>query len=671
MRSIRTQCGLRVLAMAIVPALGSVLIAPSLARAAITEIRITAVRPFAEGAPQGPAGPYERVTGVARGELDPADPRNRVIVNLDLAPRNARGKVEYEADFDLLRPVGGGNRKLIYDVTNRGRKFFTHWVMDGAPANANDPLSREDAGNALHLRQGYTLVWSGWDPDAPLRNKGMSIRVPVAMRDGQPIVRRIRDEFQSGTRGPVVGEFRLSYESATTDQGRATLTVRRAEGDPRVAVPPTEWRFKDARTLQVTTPGSAGSGPAVGSVYELHYPARNPWVLGVGYAATRDLVSFLRYASADSRGTPNPAGPGVRHALAIGISQSGRYLRDHISDGFNRDESDRKVFDGVLAHISGVGRVFMNAEFGQPFRTNTQHEDHLYPENSFPFSAARSTDPVTGTSGALLRGDGFDPLLIEVNTATEYWQKGASLLHTDPAGTRDLELPPGARVYLVAGTQHGGRVGLTPARGPCNQERNPHSPAPALRALLAALDAWVDKGVAPPPSRVPNLREGTLVKPDNAGFPAIPGWQVARRANPIVLFGDWVDPRPDPARGYPALVARTDADGNEVAGIRLPDIAVPLATHTGWNLYRRPYPEGELCDRDGSYAPFALTRAQREQAGDPRLSVQERYEGPQDYLRRVADHVSALQADRLLLPEDAAAYLERAKVLARQAFDPR
>lgn len=638
------------------------------AMAAITEIRIDAVRAFAGGESIGAGGRYERVTGVARGELDPADPRNRVIVNLEAAPRNARGRVEYEVDFDLLRPVDGGNRKLIYDVTNRGRKFFTHWVMDGPPGAANDPLTREHAGNALHLREGYTLVWSGWDPDAPKANQGMSIRVPVALRDGAPIVRRIRDEFQSGTRGPVVKRFRLSYESASTDQGQATLTVRRTEAAARVPVPPEEWRFVDARTIEINTPGNAGSGPAVGSIYELHYRAKNPWVLGVGYAATRDLVSFLRHAKADAKGTPNPAGEGIRHALAIGISQSGRYLRDHVADGFNRDEGDRKVFDGVLAHISGVGRVFMNEAFGQPFRTNTQHEDHLFPENRFPFSAASTTDPFSGATGALLRGDGFDPLLIEVNTSTEYWQKGASLLHTDPTGARDLALPTGARVYLVAGTQHGGRVGLTPARGPCANDRNPHNPAPALRALLAALDAWVEKGVAPPESRVPTLREGTLVAPDNAGFPAIPGWEIARRGNALVLFGDWVDPTPDPARQYRSLVSRTDADGNEVAGIRLPDIAVPLGTHTGWNLYKRPYPEGELCDRDGSYAPFALTRADRDKTGDPRASVQERYGDAAGYLQRLAEAVDRLRRDRFLLEEDAQAYLARGKALAERVF---
>ena len=646
------------------------------AQARIVGIDVRSVRPFAEGASFGDAGAYQRVTGVARGELDPADPRNRAIVNLERAPRNAAGRVEYEVDFDLLRPVDGGNRKILYDVTNRGRKFITAWLMNGT-GNANDPLTREEAGNALYLRQGWTIAWSGWDPDAPRANHGMSIRVPVATatpaaggQSGQPIVRRIRDEFQSATRGPVVREFQLSYESASTDPAQSTLTVRRREADPRVPLPAAQWRFKDARTIEILTPGNAGSGPATGSIYEMHYPARNPWVLGVGFAATRDLVSFLRHEAADDRGTANPAGRGIRQALAVGISQSGRYLRDHIAQGFNQDERRRKVFDGVLAHISGAGRVFLNAEFGQPARTNTQHEDHLFPENDFPFSAAATTNPFSGSIGALLRGDGFDPLLIETNTSTEYWQKGASLLHTDPLGGRDLALPDGARVYLIAGTQHAGRAGLTAARGPCSNDRNPHDPSPALRALIAALDEWVERGTAPPSSRVPTLSDGTLVAPDNAGFPAIPAFEVARMGNRIVPIADWVDPRPDLTRAYSAKVSALDADGNEVAGIRLPDIAVPLATYTGWNLYKAPFPPGELCDRDGSHALLPVTRAQREQTGDPRASLEERYAGPADYVKRVGAHADGLVRERLLLREDAAAIVARAQAAAGKIFAP-
>src|SRR5258708_2740716 len=272
---------------------------------------------------------------------------------------------------------------------------------------------------------------------------------------------------------------------------------------------------------------------------DFKYPAGDPAVLGLGLAATRDFVAFLRYEPGGPA-APNPAGSGIRAVLAVGISQSGRYLRDHIAQGFNRDEAGRRVFDGVLAHISGVGRVFLNAEFGQPARTNTQHEDHLVPENEFPFSSARLADPVTGRSGALLRAD------------------------------------------LVAGTQHGGRAGLTAAPGPCATPRNPHSRAPALRALLVALDRWVSDGVEPPPSRVPSLASRTLVPPDATGFPPIPGVRRVLEVNRLSVFGDWVDPRPDPAKTYRPLASRVDGDGNEGAGIRLPAIAGPLGPHTEW-----------------------------------------------------------------------------------------
>lgn len=616
------------------------------AAARIVAVSVQQVQPFAEGRPFGDAGPYERVTGVAQGELDPADLRNRAIVNLAKAPRNAEGRVEYRVPFDLLRPVNGGNRKLLLDVTNRGRKLLLSWVLDGTSANANDPKTAADAGNALFLRQGWTIAWTGWDPDAPRAGGGMAIELPSV-----PAVRTIREEGVSGTRAPAAKDFRLAYETASTAPAETRVTVRRRESDPRVPLPPARWSWVDSRTLRI-----AGDGPEPGALYEVHYPARDPKVLGIGFAAMRDFVSWLRH----ERMKPNPAGAGLRSAIAIGISQSGRYLRDFVAQGFNQDEVARKVFDGVLSHVAGAGRVFLNAEFGMPARTNTQHEDHLFPEHLFPFSAAKLDDPVSGRSGSLLRGDGFDPLLIEVNTSTEYWQKGASLLHTDPLGRRDVDLPPGARAYLVAGTPHGGRAGLSTARGPCANERNPHSPAPVLRALLVALDRWVSDGVAAPHSRVPTLAAKTLVAPDNQAFPALPGVAVARAGNEIGPFGDWVDPKPDASRRYRTLVGATDADGNEVAGILLPDIAVPLATYTGWNLYAPPFPEGALCDRDGSFVPFAATRAEREKAGDPRLSIEERYPGHAEYLARVKEVAAGLVASRLLLQEDAAAYVERA-----------
>ena len=641
----------------------ALMLAAAPAGARLTEINATAVEPFADGHAFGTAGAYERVKGTFKGELDPADPRNQVIVNLDKAPRNAAGRVEYEADFFMLRPADGarGNRKIIYDVTNRGRKNL-HWRLTDArlpsPAGANDPRTAQDAGNGLFFRMGYTMVWNGWDPDAPRSNAGLAMKPVIATNGGAPIVRVIRDELQSGTRSPRRETFRLTHEAATLDQTKAKLTVRRNEADPRREIPASGWAYVNAREIRLL---SQGAQPEPGSIYEFHYPATNPRVLGIGLAATRDLVSFLRYESADSKGNANPARPGIKAVLAFGSSQSGRYLRDHVAQGFNQDESARKVFDGIMAHTAGVGGVFLNTEFGQPARTSTQHEDRMFPEGAFPFSTARLTDPVTGKTGSVLRNDGFDPLWMETNTSTEYWQKGASLLVTDPLGTRDVELPATARGYLFAGTQHGALAWMGSTPGNCVNPRNPHSPTPAQRALLVALDEWVSEGKAPPASRTPRLKDGTLVAPGELAFPPVPGIAVARRVNEVGVLRDWVKPEMDLSKPYRALVPQVDLDGNETSGILLPDIAVPLGTHTGWNLYKAPFPEGELCDRDGTYMPFPATRAERQAARDPRASLEERYGDHAGYVNRVEQTVKKLVAERLLLAQDGELFIARAK----------
>jgi hypothetical protein len=636
-------------------ACGVLVVLSGTAQARITEIVVDRTEPFADNAAFGTAGAYVRIIGKAKGELDPRDRHNTGIVNLDKAPKNARGMVEYDTDLFILRPADPtkGNGKILYEVNNRGRKLLMPYLLDSGDTY-NDPKTAKEIGNDYLLRQGFTLVWSGWDPDAPRAGAGMAMTVPVATDNGRPIVRVIRDELVSGTRGAPVDAFRLSYEAATLDQSQATLTMRRKQAYDATTLPASGWAYVDARQIKLLPDGTK---PEPGTIYELLYPAKNPKVLGIGFAATRDVVSFLRYESSAG----NPLGAPVRATFGVGISQSGRYLRDHISQGFNQDEANRKVFDGVLAHISGIGRVFHNAEFGQPFRTNTQHEDHFYPENVFPFSAAKMTDPTTGRSASLLRGDGSDPLLIEVNTATEYWQKGASLLHTDPLGTRDVVLPPTTRVYMVASTQHGGRAGLSTGPGPCANPRNPHSSGPALRALFAALDQWVSAGVAPPPSQVPTLAAGTLVAADRTNFPAIPGVAVVRETNAVVPFGDWVRPKPDASKAYRALVPRVDAIGNDDAGIRLPDIAVPIATYTGWNAYKSPFPEGEICDRDGTYVPLARTKAERQAKNDPRPSLEELYGDHAGYVKNVEELTRALVRQRLLLQEDADKFIAKAK----------
>jgi hypothetical protein len=618
----------------------------------LLSLDIERIEALADGAPFGDAGAYERVIGRAKGEVDPRDPANKSIALIDKAPLNANGKVEYAADIFILRPKdpARGNGRILYEVNNRGRKMLFGNIADG-PQGVNDPKTMADVGNGFPLRQGYTIVWSGWDPDAPRANMGLGLTAPVATDNGRPIVKIVRDEFCSGTRGGAIEVFKLSYEATTQEQPRATLTVReRADDEPR-ELPLNQWSFVDARSIKLRE----GTKPKPGYLYEFRYEAKNPKVLGLGFAATRDVISWLRYDPAAIATT----GGKISHALAIGFSQAGRYLRNHISEGFNRDEAGRKVFDGIHSHIAGVGRIFFNTPFGQPARTGTQHEDHGFPENEFPFSTASLADPLTGKKGSLFRGDGSDPRLIETNTSTEYWQKGASLLHTDPLGTEDVTLPENSRVYMIAGTQHGGRAGATTDAGPNINPRNPHNPMPAVRALLVALDEWVVSGKEPPPSRIPTLAAGTLVEPDKTGFPAVPGAAVVKVTNQVAPPGDWVHPKPAD-KAYRTLVCKVDADGNEAAGVRLPDIAVPLATYSGWNEYKPPYPAGELADRDGSCLPFAVDKAARQAAGDPRPSIAERYKSGADYVAKVQAVVSALQKDRLLLAEDAKSYVERA-----------
>lgn len=595
----------------------------------IAHIEVKSRSSFVGGATFGNTGAYERIDGVASGVLDPLHPGNRGIALLDKAPRNAAGLVEYCSDFVLLRPVdaANGNGRLLYEVNNRGRIMLFANLCAGAAGNR--PATANDLGNALPLRLGFSLLWSGWDPGAP-KATGLSLDVPVI--DG--VTQAIREEFVSGTRLGVHETFKLAYAAA----GPATVTMRRTQTAVRIAV---QSEMPDSRTVRPTAP------IATGSIYEVGYTATKPRVLGIGFAATRDIVSHLRHRGADLLGRP------IEHTLAFGISQAGRYLRDHIAQGFNSDEDGRRVFDGVFTHVAGIGRVFHNTPFGQPFRTRTRHEDHDFPEIEFPHSAAGMDDPITGRSGSLMRGDATDPFLIETNTSTEYWQKGASLLHTDPLGMRDIALPANVRTYLVPGTQHGGKAGMPRDNGPCINPRNWHDPMPAIRALLVALDEWVVSGRTPPDSRVPRIDDGTLVSAETVAYPAIPGLVRPHAANDVSPLTDWVSPFA--GRHYGALVPQVDADGNELTGIRLPDLAAPRGTFLGWNIYKAPYPEGELADRDGTFLAFAATEA--EQGSDPRTSLAARY--PADaYAGSMRAVTCALLRDRLLLQEDADRFLK-------------
>jgi len=411
----------------------------------IVEIRVDMVEPFADGQAFGETGSYLRIKGIAKGEIDPATPENRVITDLDKALRNAHGRVEYETDFFILRPADPRrvNSVLVYDVTNRGRKMILS-LLDDASGNAdtNNPKTLQDVGLGFTLGRGYSLVWSGWDSGAPRANNGMTARLPPALENGTPMVRRLRDEFHIGTRAPGKGDVvRLNYPAVSTDQRDARLTVRDRESDSRTEIPANGWEFVDRQSIRLLP---AGTHFAPYKIYDLWYEAAGSTVLATGFAATRDLVSFLRYQHTDRNGTLNPMiadggpddAPGADHALAFGVSQAGRFLRHFLDLGMNDDGHGRRVFDGVLSHVAGAGKVFANHSFAMPGRTATQHEDRLYPENWFPFGTAMTTDPFSGKTGTILKGRPTDPLMIEVNTSTEYWQRAPRwCTPTQPAGT--------------------------------------------------------------------------------------------------------------------------------------------------------------------------------------------------------------------------------------------
>jgi hypothetical protein len=422
------------------------------------------------------------------------------------------------------------------------------------------------------------------------------------------------------------------------------------------------WEFADARSIRLLPEGTPFRA---GALYQLSYRAKDPPVAGIGYAATRDFIAFLRYAERDDAGTPNPLAGTTRVALAHGTSQSGRYLRDMLYHGLNEAEDGRAVFDGMNPHIASA-RLFLNYRFAQPNRAYSMGYGFFgYPDASFPFSYARLRDPLSGVEDGLLERCSARrncPKILHTVTSTEYWQGGHSLNTTDPMGTRDVVLPQNVRIYHFAGTQH--VMSATMPKGVCVGERinNAIDARPAMRALVLALDRWVKDGTAPPPSVYPKIADGTLVAASALGWPRLPGFAAPREPNPMVQFDygkrlqsgmiDQVPPSPVKPR-YRVLVPALDADGNERAGLRVPEQAVPAATTTGWALRSvEAGSAGELCYLDGFALPFAATAAQREAAKDPRPALAERYRSKQDYLDRVREAALRLQQLGYLLAED-------------------
>lgn len=664
------------------------------------DLTITRQEVVAGGHEFGRFGAYEKLVGTAKVEVDPTDPRNIDITDLSKAPRNARGMVDYDTDFYLLRPVDmrRWNGKLFFEVNNRGNKRTFNYVNGSAVAQPalNDPAALEDFGTGFLLEQGYAVAWSGWEGDVLPGDDRMTIRLPTPTRsDGGPIEQKIVVEFHDRYFAPDGGTECLplsgsagfaSYPAASpTADPAAELRVRPSDSPrppgpavpPGTVVPSSSWRFASDTELCV----SGGFQP--GNVYELQYTARGPRVMGVGYAATRDVVSFLRYATEDADGDANPlaVGSGVRHALGQGISSSGMYLRDFLYQGFNEDVRGRRVFDGVNVHIAGAHKLFLNYRFAQPNPYSTQHRDRYLPYVQFPFNYGARRNPLVEAGvidgplvDGILKRPATDPVVIHTDTSTEYWQFQAGLVSTDGFG-HDVPVPGNVRQYLISGLQHASVPGATPVQGICQQLSNPTHVGPALRALVEALDGWVTRGTAAPPSRRPTITNGTLVTSDrdSTGFPHIPtvvynGFYNdagerdfgARDSQNRGIIDRWRQPRL--VADYDVRVPRVDQVGIDRSSVKVPRVAVPTATLTGWNLRSAPHTAYDLCDLNGMSVPLPETWKDALASGDPRPSLEGLYGSHAGYVAAVRDATDALVDDRLLLERDAA-------VAVREAID--
>ncbi|MBI2888098.1 MAG: hypothetical protein HYY02_12965 [Chloroflexi bacterium] len=643
---------------------------------AVVSFDITSRGPLAGGESFGEAGPYEQVRGTLRFAVDPRHPDHQVITDLALAPTGPGGLVHFSSDFLLLKPVRpapGG--RLLYDVVNRGNRTALNAFNNTATPGAAGEM---DLGDGFLMRHGFTVAFCGWQADAP--QGGMAITVPEALEGGAPLHGQTYIQYQVSrpTRSLLLSDRNhRPLPAHDLNDPTATLTVREHFEAPPKTLDRSLWQFARWENDQPVSDRNAvylSTGFQPGLVYELVYTTVGAPVIGLGFLATRDCVSFLKHASA-AQG--NPSAGGIQHAYCYGASQSGRYQREFLYLGLNADEQGRAVFDGMLIHIGSSRRGEFNLRFGQP-STNVLRA----PGNPFPFTYTPETDPLLRQTDGLLdrvAARGVTPRIIAMNSGVEYWWSGASLTHTDVAGTRDIEPPPDVRIYYMTGTQHGrGSLPLsdTNAEGARLQyPLNTIDYRPLQRAALMNLDRWVREEVEPPPSRHPRLSDGTAVPRERleSVFRAMPGvdFPKALPQRRRLDFGA------EMARGvarypaqegdpYPILVSALDGDGNEVAGVRLPDVQAPLATYTGWNL-RHPDSgaAGHFVPLLGSTHLFPRTAQERAASGDPRPSMDERYPSREDYLARVRQAAGELAAAGYLLAED----LEHVVAQAGERYD--
>jgi hypothetical protein len=635
----------------VVAALGILLaLAPALSHAELIRVEIKTRVDVLNGKAFGNVGPYEKLQGKAYFAVDPANPRNRVIADIDLAPRNRDGKVEFSADLFILKPKNPsrGNGVVFFDVVNRGR--FRLLSTFSAAAAADDPTTEAHFGDASLLREGFTLVAVGWQFD--VEDDQIGVDAPIPTLNGEPIRGWLRESFIPNQRSDSYnwtgGNATRGYVPVDLNAPDYRLTSREGMFASRRLIPRSDWQFgRVVNGRHVPDPDflTLKGGFAAGQTYELMYESQNPPVAGLGFAAVRDMASAMKH-------DPTIVAPG-RYAYMYGSSQTGRALRLIIHMGFTIDERGRKVFDAAFVKTGGASIGRFNERFAHVNSLG------LFDETQFPFQYQVTTDPVTGKRdglGARIPA-GLEPKIFTFDTGSEYWDKGrlGALRHASIDGAEDLPDAPNVRVYYIAGSRHGS--GTVPAGDSGGQFKNNTLDYDwAQRGLMAALDAWVREGKEPPPSRHPKFADATMVPHDRLKFPAIPG---VRWPTHVPSGYRWdVD---TPLSALPFLLSQVDVDGNEIGGIRLPEQEVPLGTTTGW-LFRseRIGAPHTLMVNSGGYIPFPVTRAEREKVGDPRLSITERYAGRADYLEKVARVANRLAEERYVLQRDVPGMIEAA-----------
>ena len=618
-------------------------------------------RPLADGRPFGDSGPYEELKGRLRFAIDPKHAANRGITDIALAPVNARGQVEFASDVSLLLPLDRArcSGRVLVDVVNRGNTVsvpnFNHATRPafGPDSDPNPPI---DVGDGFLMRRGWVVASCGWQGDLPDLPGLFRLYGVEARENGSPLTGRVYVQCQAPEDVP---DFLLSdrghqpYRAANLDERDAVLTVRdMPDAEPEI-IPRARWRFARMDAGRVVP--DAGhvwleGGFAKGRLYHVAYTAVGAPVMGLGIAALRDCAAWLKHGAADAG---NPAAGGLRWSYAYGRSQTGRLLRTLLHYDLNMDETGREAFDGIIANVAGSMRGEFNQRFGQNSKDRPWAMAHLEPFQVEPRGRVK---------------------VFYTNTSAEYHRGDASLAHTDPDGRHDVEHGSNVRVYHFAGTEHG--LGVWPPTDTQVAAADPHGWAERaqhlrgvvnygrlLRACLVNLDRWVTEGVPPPAGRHPRVDDGTAVTPETLAkvFAAIPGARYPRRhARPQrVDFGADAELRrvsrtpPRVGTAYGTRVSAVNADGNETGGVILPELVVPLATHTGWNL-RHPDIGGgdQLLVFAGATLPFARTGAERDATGDPRASIAERYASRSDYLARLHDAAQALVKDGYLLEED-------------------